>query len=74
MKFAFISDIHGNAIALDAVLDDIKNKTAHDLHIETVEIEAQMKRYAEDLDFEKAIECRDRLRRIQIELEKKNAR
>lgn len=26
MKLAFISDIHGNATALDAVLDDIKNK------------------------------------------------
>lgn len=56
-----------------ATLDDTKNKTAHDLYTETIEIEAQMKKYAEDLDFEKAIECRDRLRRIQIELEKKNA-
>jgi excinuclease ABC subunit B len=30
-----------------------------------------MKKYAQDLDFEKAIECRDRLRRIQVEIEKK---
>jgi len=57
-----------------AALDDIKNKTLHDLGCESIEVEAQMKKYAEDLDFEKAIECRDRLRRIQIELEKKNAR
>ena len=57
-----------------ASLDDIKNKTSYDLHKETIETEAQMKRYAEELDFEKAIECRDRLRRIQIELEKKNVR
>jgi excinuclease ABC subunit B len=56
-----------------ATLDDIKNKTPHDLHNESIEIDAQMKKYAEDLDFENAIECRDRLRRIQIELEKKNA-
>jgi excinuclease ABC subunit B len=55
-------------------LDDIKNKTSYDLHKETIETEAQMKIYAEELDFEKAIECRDRLRRIQIELEKKNVR
>jgi excinuclease ABC subunit B len=55
-------------------LDDIKNKTSHDLNRESIEIEAQMKKYAEDLDFEKAIECRNRLRRIQIELEKKNVR
>jgi len=57
-----------------AMLDDIKNKTPHDLNNEAIEIEAQMKKYAEDLDFEKAIECRDRLRRVQIELEKKNVR
>jgi excinuclease ABC subunit B len=57
-----------------ATLDDIKNKTPHDLGRESIEVESQMKKYAEDLDFEKAIECRDRLRRIQIELEKKNVR
>ncbi len=57
-----------------ATLDDTKNKTPHDLGCESIEVEAQMKKYAEDLDFEKAIECRDRLRRIQIELEKKNVR
>lgn len=57
-----------------ATLDDIKNKTPHDLNNEAIEIEAQMKKYAEDLDFEKAIECRDRLRRVQVELEKKNVR
>lgn len=55
-------------------LDDVKNKTAHDLNNEAIEIETQMKKYAIDLDFENAIECRDRLRRIRIELEKKNAR
>jgi len=57
-----------------AALDDIKNKTSHDLYTETIEVEIQMKKYAEDLDFEKAIECRDRLRRIKTELETKNAR
>lgn len=57
-----------------ATLDDLKNKTPHDLSREIIEIEMQMKKYAEELDFENAIACRDRLRRIQIELEKKNAR
>lgn len=57
-----------------ATLDDLKNKTQHDLSCEMIEIETQMKKYAEELDFENAIACRDRLRRIQIELEKKNAR
>ncbi|CDI05870.1 excinuclease ABC subunit UvrB [Candidatus Nitrosotenuis uzonensis] len=54
--------------------DDLKNKTQHDLNRDAIEIEAMMKKYAEELDFERAIECRDRLRRIQIEVEKKNAR
>ncbi|MBM3903561.1 MAG: excinuclease ABC subunit UvrB [Thaumarchaeota archaeon] len=57
-----------------ATLDDLKNKTQHDLSSEIIEIETQMKKYAEELDFENAIACRDRLRRIQVELEKKNAR
>ncbi|MBM2852916.1 MAG: excinuclease subunit [Candidatus Nitrosotenuis sp.] len=57
-----------------ATLDDIKNKSPYDLNKESIDVEAQMKKYAEDLDFEKAIECRDRLRRIQIEIEKKNER
>ncbi|MGQ0605461.1 MAG: excinuclease ABC subunit UvrB [Candidatus Nitrosotenuis sp.] len=55
-------------------LDDLKNKTQHDLGREIIEAETQMKKYAEELDFENAISCRDRLRRIQIELEKKCAR
>ena len=57
-----------------ATLDDLKNKTQHDLSRDIIEIEIQMKKYAEELDFENAIACRDKLRRIQVELEKKNAR
>lgn len=33
MKFAFISDIHGNAIALDAVLDDINKKGIDKIYV-----------------------------------------
>ena len=55
-----------------ATLDDIKHKSAHDLERDSIDTEAEMKRYADDLDFEKAIECRERLKRIQKELEKKN--
>ena len=53
-------------------LDDIKNKSTSDLARDTIEIEASMKKYAEDLDFERAIECRERIKRIQKEIEKKN--
>ena len=53
-------------------LDDIKNKSASDLTRDSIDIEATMKKYAEDLDFERAIECRERLKRIQKEIEKKN--
>jgi excinuclease ABC subunit B len=55
-----------------ATLDDIKNKSPSDLARDAIDIEATMKKYAEDLDFERAIECRDRLKRIQKEIEIKN--
>ena len=54
-----------------AALDDIKHKSGHDLAKETIELEAEMKKFAENLDFEQAIECREKIRRIQKELEKK---
>ncbi|HET6517763.1 MAG TPA: excinuclease ABC subunit UvrB [Nitrosopumilaceae archaeon] len=53
-------------------LDDIKHKSTHDLATDVIELDAQMKKFAEELDFEKAIECRDRIARIQKEIEKKN--
>ncbi|NIP62719.1 MAG: excinuclease ABC subunit UvrB [Nitrosopumilaceae archaeon] len=53
-----------------ANLDDVKHKSPHDLAKDIVDLEADMKKYAEDLDFEKAIECRDRIQRIQKEIEK----
>ncbi|MEK6944338.1 MAG: excinuclease ABC subunit UvrB [Thermoproteota archaeon] len=57
-----------------ATLDDIKHKSGHDLVKETIELEAEMKKFAENLDFERAIECREKIRRMQKELEKKNER
>ncbi len=35
-----------------------------------IEIEMKMKTFAEDLDFENAIKCRDKIKRIEKELEK----
>ena len=55
-------------------LDDSKLKSTHDLNSEIIELDAQMKKYSEDLDFERAIECRDRIKRIEKEIEFKNAR
>ena len=55
-----------------ATLDDIKNKSTSDLRRDAIDIETTMKKYAEDLDFERAIECRERLKRIQTEIERKN--
>jgi len=57
-----------------ATLDDIKHKSGHDLVKEMIEIESEMKKFAENLDFERAIECREKIRRVQKELEKKNER
>ena len=33
MRLAFISDIHGNATASDAVLEDIKNKNFDKVYV-----------------------------------------
>jgi excinuclease ABC subunit B len=51
-------------------LDEIKHMSRHDLQTFSIELEATMKKYAEELDFERAIECRDRLTKIQKELTK----
>ncbi|MCV0431504.1 excinuclease ABC subunit UvrB [Nitrosopumilus sp.] len=55
-------------------LDDSKLKSVHDLASEIIDLDAQMKKYSEDLDFERAIECRDRIKRIEKEIEFKNDR
>ncbi|HEX5358578.1 MAG TPA: excinuclease ABC subunit UvrB [Candidatus Nitrosotalea sp.] len=50
-------------------LDETKHMSKHDIQTLAIEIEATMKRYAEDLDFEHAIEYRDKLTRIQKQLQ-----
>ncbi|MGB9003632.1 MAG: excinuclease ABC subunit UvrB [Nitrosotalea sp.] len=49
-------------------LEETKHMSRHDLQTLAIEIEATMKRYAEDLDFENAIEYRDKLTKIQRQL------
>ena len=58
----------------EVAIDDSKLKSTHDLATEVIELDAQMKKYSEDLDFERAIECRDRIKRIEKEIEFKNDR
>ena len=58
----------------EVAIDDSKLKSTHDLATEIIELDAQMKKYSEDLDFEHAIECRDRIKRIEKEVEFKNDR
>ncbi|MBI1663169.1 MAG: excinuclease ABC subunit UvrB [Nitrosopumilus sp.] len=55
-------------------LDDSKLKSTHDIATDIIDLEAQMKKYSEDLDFERAIECRDRIKRLEKEIEIKNDR
>ena len=50
------------------VPEETKHMSRHDLQTLAIEIEATMKRYAEDLDFENAIEYRDKLTKIQRQL------
>ncbi|MDA0755834.1 MAG: excinuclease ABC subunit UvrB [Crenarchaeota archaeon] len=51
-------------------LDEIKNKSKTDLGKQKIEVEIQMRIFAEDLDFENAIRCRDKIKRIEKELQK----
>jgi len=55
-------------------LDDSKLKSTHDLASDIIDLEAQMKKYSEDLDFERAIECRDRIKRLEKEIKLKDDR
>jgi len=55
-------------------LDDVKLKSSHDVAEDIIDLEAQMKKFAEDLDFENAIEYRDRINRLEKELKQKDAR
>ena len=55
-------------------LDDSKLKSTHDLNTDIIDLEAQMKKYSEELDFERAIECRDRIKRLEQEIKMKNGR
>ena len=58
----------------EVALDDSKLKSVHDLAAEIIDLDAQMKKYSEELDFERAIECRDRIKRMEKEIEFKNGR
>jgi excinuclease ABC subunit B len=58
----------------EIALDDSKLKSTHDLSTEIIDLDAQMKKYSEELDFERAIECRDKIKRIEKEIEFKNGR
>ncbi len=58
----------------ETALDDSKLKSIHDLVTDTIDLEAQMQKYSEDLDFERAIECRDKIKRLEKEIQLKNDR
>ncbi len=55
-------------------LDESKLKSIHDLATDIIELESQMKTYSEELDFEHAIECRDRIKRLEKEIKFKDGR
>ena len=58
----------------ETILDESKLKSTYDLAEDIIDLEAQMKKYSVDLDFERAIECRDRIKRLETEIQLKNAR
>ena len=58
----------------ETALDDSKLKSVHDITSDVAELEVQMARYSNELDFERAIECRDRIERLEKEIKLKNDR
>ncbi|WP_179370988.1 excinuclease ABC subunit UvrB [Nitrosopumilus ureiphilus] len=58
----------------ETTLDESKLKSTHDLNNDIIDLEAQMKKYSEELDFERAIECRDRIKRLEKEIQFKDGR
>ncbi|NND86436.1 MAG: excinuclease ABC subunit UvrB [Nitrosopumilus sp.] len=58
----------------ETALDDSKLKSVYDLSADIVELDVQMKKYSEELDFERAIECRDRIKRLEKEIQLKDDR
>ncbi len=58
----------------ETALDESKLKSTHDLRTDIIDLDAQMKKYSEDLDFERAIECRDRIKRLEKEILFKDGR
>ena len=58
----------------EIALDESKLKSIHDLRNDIIDLDAQMKKYSEELDFEQAISCRDRIKRLEKEIEYRNDR
>lgn len=58
----------------ETALDESKLKSIHDLNNDIIDLDAQMKKYSEELDFERAIECRDRIKRLEKEIKFKDGR
>ena len=52
--------------------DDVKNMTLHDLGEAADRLRERMQEYSDQMDFERAIECRDRLARIERQVRKKS--
>ena len=52
-------------------IDDVKNMTRHDLEESAARLRESMKEYSDQMDFERAIECRDRLSRIERQMREK---
>ena len=58
----------------EIALDESKLKSIHDLRNDVIDLDAQMKKFSEELDFEQAISCRDRIKRLEKEIEFRNDR
>lgn len=57
-----------------ADIDDFKIKPSHDIKADIKLLRKQMEEYSKALNFENAIECRDRLKRLERELQNRDDR
>ena len=72
-KFIVITGLSGSgksSLAFDTIYAEGQRRYVESLSAYARQFLDKMKTFAEDLDFENAIQCRDKIKRIQMELNK----
>ena len=76
-NFIVITGLSGSgksSLAFDTIYAEGQRRYVESLSAYARQFLDKMKKYSEDLDFERAIECRDRIKRLEKEIQLKNDR